>query len=96
MEKIQEELEDRNKGPTTDAFQQVPRAPRYSVVPVASDTRTTMSAHAATTLVIPPTSTPPAPQTSAEAFVDRLLSTPSMHTGATIQKTRSGAAGDRA
>ena len=48
VEKIQEELEDRDEGPTTDAFQQVPRGPRSPVVPVVTDPTPTVSAPAAT------------------------------------------------
>ena len=96
VEKLQEEDEDRNDRPTTDTFQRVPRAQRSSAVPVVSDTRTTLSAPAATATIAPPVSTPPAPQTSAEVFADGLLSTPSTHTGATNQKTTSEAPRDRA
>ena len=96
VEKLQEEVEDRSDRPTTDAFQRVPRAQRSAAMPVVGDTRTTIFAPAATASVIPPVSTPPAPQTSAEAFADGLVSTPSTHTGATSQKTTSGAPGARA
>ena len=91
METLQEEIEDRSDRPTTDAFQQVPRAQRSSVVLVVSDTRTTLSAPATTTSAIPPISSPPS-----EAFADKLLSTTSTHTGATSQKTPSIAPRDRA
>ena len=46
VEKIQEELDDRDEGPTTDAFQQVPTGPRSSAVPVVTDPRCTVSAPA--------------------------------------------------
>ena len=79
--------------PTTTQFQTMPRS---AAVPVPSD-RATMSAPAATTADPPPVSTPPAQQTSAEAFADALLSTPSTHTGAASQRSSPpGAAGDRA
>jgi hypothetical protein len=67
----------------TDRFQTVPRAPRFAAVPDAY-TRTTVSAPTTAATVPPPVSTPPAQQTSAEAFADALHSTPttSMHTGA--------------
>jgi hypothetical protein len=81
--------------PTTERFQTVPRATRSAAVSVA-DTRTTVSAPAATATVPPPVSTPPAQQTSAEAFVDALISTPSTHTGAASRRSPSGAAEDRA
>ena len=42
MERLQEEIEDRSDRPTTNAFQQVPRAQRSSAMPVVSDTRTTI------------------------------------------------------
>ena len=80
--------------PTTERFQTAPRAARSAAVPVA-DTRTTISAPAAAT-VPPPVSTPPAQQTSAEAFADALLSTPSTHTGAASRRSPSGASEDRA
>ena len=82
VEKIQEELEDRDEGPTTDDFQQVPRGPRSSAVLVVTDPRHTMSAPAATASVAPLVATPPAPQTSSDAFVAGLLSTPPLHSGA--------------
>jgi hypothetical protein len=59
VEKLQEEVEDRSDRPTTDAFQRVPRAQRSTAVPVVRDSRTTISAPAATASVIPPVSTPP-------------------------------------
>jgi hypothetical protein len=78
-----------------ERYQIVPRAPRSSAVPV-TDTRPTHSTPAATATVPPQVSTPPAQQTSAEAFAEGVLSTPSMHTGETSQKTPSGAPGDLA
>jgi hypothetical protein len=80
--------------PMTERFQTVPRAPRSAAVPVA-DTRTTVSGPATAT-VPPPVSTPPAQQTSAEAFVDALISTPSTHTGAASRTSPSGTAEDHA
>ena len=96
MEKLQEEVEDRSDRPTTNTFQRVPMAQRSATMPIVSDTKTTISAPAATASVIHPVSTPPTPQTSSEAFADDVLSMPSTHTGATSQKTPSGAPGDRA
>jgi hypothetical protein len=81
--------------PTTDHFQTVPRAARSAAVPVV-DPRTTVSAPAATATVPPQVSTPPAQQTSAEAFADALLSTPSTHTGAASRRLTSGVSEDRA
>nr|XP_020185107.1 uncharacterized protein LOC109770807 [Aegilops tauschii subsp. strangulata] len=84
-----------DEGPTTQRLRTVPRAPRSSAVPVA-DTRTTLSAPTATATVPPPVSIPPVQQTLSEAFADAVLSTPSTHTGATSQKSPSGALEDRA
>jgi hypothetical protein len=81
--------------PTTDRFQTVPRAARSAAVPVV-DPRTTVSAPAATATVPPQVSTPPTQQTSAEAFADTLLSTPSMHTGAASRRSPSGVSEDHA
>ena len=81
VEQLQEEVEDREGRTTTEAYQRVPRAHRFVVVPV-SDTRATTSAPAATAPVAPPVATPPVPQTSSEAFADVVLSMPSSHTGA--------------
>ena len=50
----------------------------------ASDTRATTSAPAATAYVVPPVATPPAPQTSLDAFVAGLLSMPPSHAGAPV------------
>ena len=47
VEKIQEEIEERNDRTTTYAYQRVPRAQRFAAVPVI-DTRATTSAPAAT------------------------------------------------
>ena len=58
VEKIQEELEDRDEVPTIYAFQQVPRGPRSSTMPVVTDPRPTVSARAVTTSVAPPVATP--------------------------------------
>jgi hypothetical protein len=80
--------------PTTERFQTVPRAARSAAVPVV-DPRTTVSAPTAAT-VPSSVSTPPAQQTSAEAFVDALLSTPSTHTRAASRRSPSGASEDRA
>ena len=63
---------------TTERYRVVPRAPKSAAVLVAN-TRTTHSAPAATATVPPPVSTPLAHRTSDEAFVDALLSMPSMH-----------------
>ena len=82
MEKIQEDLENRDEGPTTDAFQQVPRGPRSTTMLVATDPRPTVSALATITSVAPPVATPPAPQTSSDAFIAGLLHTPPSHSGA--------------
>ena len=95
VEKLRDDAEDNDARTTTKRFQAVPRAWRSSAEPVA-DLRPAHSAPATTAIVAPQVSTPPAAQTSAEAFVDGLLSTMSMHTGATSQKTPSGAPGDRA
>jgi hypothetical protein len=81
--------------PTTDRFQTVPRAARSAAVPVV-DPRTTVSAPAATATVPPQVSTPPAQQTSAKAFADALLSTPSTHPGAASRGSPSGVPEDRA
>ena len=67
VEKLRDDVEDVNEDTTTDRFQTVPRAARSSAVTV-TDTRTSHSAPAATATVPPPVSTPPAQQTSAEAF----------------------------
>jgi len=93
VEKLQEDAEDRDDTRTTDSFQRLLRAKRSIVVPVARDSRSTISAPAATASVVPPLSTPPAPHTSSEAFTDALISMPSTHTGATSQETLSGAPG---
>ena len=53
-----------------------------SVAVLASDTRATTSAPAATAPAAPPVATAPVPQTSAEDFVDAVLSMASSHTGA--------------
>ena len=82
MEKLRDDTEEGNEHTTTERFQTVPRAAGSSVVPVA-DTRPTHSAPATTTTMPPPVSTPPVQQTSAEAFADAVLSTPSTHTFAT-------------
>jgi len=95
VEKLQEEADDREDRATTDTFQRVPRAQRSSDVPVVRD-RATASAPAATATIAPSVSTPPAPATSTDAFVEGLLSTPSTHIGASSQKTTSGAPGDHA
>ena len=79
--------------PTTERFQTVPRAARTAAVPVV-DPRTTVFAPDVTATVPPQVFTPPAPQTSVEAFADALLSTPSTHTGAASQRSPSGAAED--
>ena len=44
----------------------------------------------------PPMSTPHVQQTSSEAFIDGLLSTPSTHTGAASQRNSSPGSVDRA
>ena len=93
MEKLRDDAEDGNEHTTTKRFQTVPRAPRSSVVPVV-DMRPTHSAPASTARMPPLVSTPPAQQTSAEVFAEAVLSTPSTHTGATSQKTPSGAPED--
>ena len=80
VEKLRDDAESGDDRPTTDRFQTMPRAQWSSVMPDA-DTRTTHSAPTAT--MPPPVSTPPAQQTSVEAFVEVVLSTPSTHTGAT-------------
>lgn len=90
VENLRDDAEDGDEHPTTKRFQAVPRAQRSSAMPVA-DTRTTHSTPAATAPVPPPVQ-----QTSSEAFADAVLSTPSTHTGATSQKTPSGAPEDRA
>ena len=95
IENLRDDGEDRDDKPTTDRFQTVPRAQRSATEPVA-DLRPAHSAPATTSIITPLVSTPPAPQTSAEAFPYGLLSTPSTHTGATSQKTPSGAPEDRA
>lgn len=59
----------------------MPRAPRSAAVPDV-DTRNTTFVPAAASTVPPPVSTLLAQQTSVEAFIDALLSTPSTHTGA--------------
>ena len=94
VEKLRDDAEDNDDRPTTDRFQSVPRAQRSAAEPVA-DLRSAHSAPATTAIVSPPVSTPPTPQTSAKAFADGLLSTPSTHTRATSQKTPSGAPRDR-
>ena len=78
VEKIQEELEDKSDKTTTDAYQRVPRRQRSAGVPV-THTRATTSAPAARASIAPPVATPPAPQTSSDAFVVGLLSTPPSH-----------------
>ena len=95
VEKLRDDAEDNDARTTIDRFQTVPRAQRSIDEPVV-DLRPPHSAPATTAIVAPPVSTPPAPQTSVEAFVYGLLSTPSTHTGATSQKTPSEAPGDRA
>ena len=95
VEKLQDDAEDKDDRPTTERFQTVSRAHRSAAEPVA-ETRPPHSAPAATATVLPPVSTPPAQQTSAEAFADVVLSTPSTHTRAKSQKTPSGAPGDHA
>jgi hypothetical protein len=82
VEKLRDDAEDRDDRPTTDRFQTVPRAQRSSTEPVA-DLRPAHSAPATTSRVPPSVSTPPAQQTSAEAFADGLLSTLSTHTRGT-------------
>ena len=76
VEKLRDDAEDGNEDTTTERFQTVPRAPRYLAMPVAN-TRTTHFALAATATVPPPVSTPPAQQTSTEAFAEAVLSMPS-------------------
>ena len=95
VDKLRDDAEDGNEDTTTERYQAVPRAPRSSAMPIA-DTRPTHSAPATTTSLPPPVSTPPAQQKSAEAFMKAILSMPYTHTGATSQKTPSGAPGDRA
>ena len=73
----------------------MPVTARSAAVPVV-DPRTIVSAPAAAATVPPPVFTPPAQQTSAEAFVDALFSMPSTHTGATSRSSPSGATEDRA
>ena len=67
VEQLQDKAEERRGRSTTEAFQRVPRAQRSAAVP-ASDTRATTSAQA--------------PETSSDAFVEGLLSTPSSRTRA--------------
>ena len=90
VEKLRDDAEDNDDRPTTDRFRSVPRAQRSIAEPVA-DLRSAYSAPATTATVYPPVSTPPTPQTSAKAFADGLLSTPSTHTRATSQNTPKGA-----
>ena len=95
VEKLRDDAESGDDRPTTDRFQTVPRAPKSATMPNA-DMRTTVSAPAAASSVPPPVSTPPAQLTSAEAFMNALLSMLSTHTGAASQRSPSGAAEDRA
>ena len=74
---VEAKLSDDDVLPTTTQFQTQPRS---ATIVVSSVVPTIV---AASTVVPPPVSTPPVQQTSSEAFVDGLLSTPSTHTGAT-------------
>ena len=67
FEQLQEEVEEKKGKSTTDAFARVPSGQRSAAVPVP-DTRATTSALAGTASV------PPAPATSIEAFVLRVIS----------------------
>ena len=81
VEKIQEELEHRSDKTTTDAYQRVPRRQR-SVAVLVTDSRATTSAPATTASVSPPVATHPTPQSSTDAFIAGLLSTPRSHSAA--------------
>ena len=83
VEHLQEEAEERKGKSTTEAFQRVPRAQRSAAVAV-TDTRATTSAPAATASVAPPVATPPAPQTSLDAFIAGPLSMPPSHSGSLV------------
>ena len=76
VEQLQEDVEEKKRKSTTDAFARVPRGQRSAAVPVPY-TRATSSAPAATASVPPaPAPTPPAPATSIDAFVLGVISTP--------------------
>ena len=75
VEQLQDDMQERKGGTTTNVFARVPRAQRSAVVPV-TDTRATSSAPATAPVQSTPAPTPPAPSISTEAFVLGVLRTP--------------------